>query len=91
MHSPFSPPSPVRYRKCSFFFFIFIYLAAFNDYDGVEKRGGDSMFATGAVGRSFNRMGNYYGSRRAGAGSFMNQARFGWVHNNSRIDKQSGD
>ena len=52
-------------------------LAAVYDYDDIEKRGGDSMFATGAVGRSFNRMGNYYGSRRAGAGSFSNQARFG--------------
>ena len=66
-----------KIQKVFVFFFKFIYLAAFNDYDGVEKRGGDSMFATGAVGRSFNRMGNYYGSRRAGAGSFMNQARFG--------------
>ena len=52
-------------------------LASVYDYEGIEKRGGDSMFATGAVGRSFNRMGNYYGSRRAGAGSFNNQARFG--------------
>ena len=45
--------------------------------DGIEKRGGDSMFATGAVGRSFNRMGNYYGGRRAGTGSYGNMARFG--------------
>ena len=55
----------------------YLLLATAVDYDGIEKRGGDAMFATGAVGRSFNRMGNYFGNRRAGAGSFLNQARFG--------------
>ena len=52
-------------------------VASMTDESGIEKRGGDSMFATGAVGRSFNRMGNYYGGRRAGTGSFANMARFG--------------
>ena len=43
----------------------------------MEKRGGDAMFATGALGRSLGRMGNFYGGRRAGAGAFRNQAMFG--------------
>lgn len=43
----------------------------------MEKRGGDSMFATGVLGRTVGRMGNYYGGRRAGAGAFRNQAMFG--------------
>ena len=48
-----------------------------DDYDMMEKRGGDAMFATGALGRSLGRMGNFYGGRRAGAGAFRNQAMFG--------------
>ena len=44
-----------------------------NDYDEIEKRGGDAMFSTGAVGRSFNQMGNYYNQRRFRSGA----ARFG--------------
>ena len=48
-----------------------------DDYDMMEKRGGDAMFATGALGRSLGRMGNFYGGRRAGAGAFGAQARFG--------------
>ena len=43
----------------------------------MEKRSGDAMFATGALGRSLGRMGNFYGGRRAGAGAFGAQARFG--------------
>ena len=55
---------------------IFSYLtsgAYLSDYDEMEKRGGDAMFSTGAVGRSFNQMGNYYGQRRFRSGG----ARFG--------------
>ena len=45
-----------------------------DDYDMMQKRGGDAMFATGALGRSLGRVDNFYGGRRAGAGA---QARFG--------------
>lgn len=41
------------------------------------RRNGDSMFATGVLGRFLGRLGNYYGGRRAGVGAFYNQAIFG--------------
>ena len=56
---------------------IFDLGSSIEDYDSIEKRGGDAMFATGVLGRSLGRMGNYYGGRRAGAGAFRNQAMFG--------------
>ena len=64
--------------KMSFCLIRAFFLGANADDLDMEKRGGDSMFATGAIGRSLGRMGNFYGGRRAGAGSFRNQAMFGW-------------
>merc|ERR1719471_271047 len=43
----------------------------------LSKRGGDAMFATGTVGRAFNRLGNYYGAKKAGKGTLAGQQRFG--------------
>ena len=36
---------------------LFVALAA---QDGFEKRGGDARFATGVMGSSFNRIGDYF-------------------------------